>query len=108
LAQGNSIKVIDFDDCGFSWFLFDIGASLSFIEHKPYVAELIKAWLKGYRKVGIISKEEENEISTFIMMRRLMLISWIGSRDNQTTRRLGYKYTKDTDQLAQKYLENFS
>lgn len=51
--------------------------------------DLIQAWLKGYRKVRALSKEEELEIPTFIMMRRLQLIAWIGSRENETTRELG-------------------
>ncbi|NSL50940.1 phosphotransferase enzyme family protein [Calidifontibacillus erzurumensis] len=101
----DKIKVIDFDDCGFSYYLFDLAASLSFIEHKPFVPELIEAWLKGYRKVRPLSKEEEQEISTFIMMRRLHLIAWIGSRDNETTRKMGIRYTEDTDILAKKYLQ---
>ena len=49
LVNGPDIQVIDFDDCGFGWFLFDIGASLSFIEHDPRVPALCDAWLRGYR-----------------------------------------------------------
>ena len=37
LVSGADLHVIDFDDCGFGWFIFDIGASLSFIEHDPRV-----------------------------------------------------------------------
>jgi Ser/Thr protein kinase RdoA (MazF antagonist) len=105
LVEGEEIKVIDFDDCGFGWYLFDLATSLSFIEHKPYVPDLINAWLKGYRKIRFLSKEDELEIPTFIMMRRLQLIAWIGSRDNETTRSLGSGFTIDTDDLAKKYLE---
>lgn len=107
LVDGEHIKVIDFDDCGFGWYLFDLGTSLSFIEHKHYVPSLIDAWLKGYRKVRHLSKEEEQEIPTFIMMRRLMLISWVGSRENETTKELGSEYTIQTDPLAKKYLQDF-
>ncbi|GGK29793.1 Ser/Thr protein kinase RdoA (MazF antagonist) [Caldalkalibacillus uzonensis] len=107
LVEDNKIKVIDFDDCGFGWYLFDLGAALSFIEHKPYVPELVKAWVKGYRKVRPLSEEEEQEIPTFIMLRRLMLISWIGSRDNETAREMGSGYTEATDALAKDYLAKF-
>ncbi|WP_281352006.1 hypothetical protein [Pallidibacillus pasinlerensis] len=37
-------------------------------------------------------------------MRRLQLISWLGSRDNKTSQALGAKYTEDTDEIAKKYL----
>jgi Ser/Thr protein kinase RdoA (MazF antagonist) len=104
LVESEQMKVIDFDDCGFGWYLYDLATSLSFIEHKPYVPALITAWLKGYRRVRVLSEEEELEIPTFIMMRRLQLIAWVGSRDNETTRELGSGFTEDTDSLARKYL----
>lgn len=104
LVDGKELKVIDFDDCGFGWYLFDLGTALSFIEHKPYVPKLVEQWVKGYETVRKLSKEEKDEIPTFIMMRRLQLISWVGSRDNETSRALGAKYTEDTDEIAEKYL----
>jgi Ser/Thr protein kinase RdoA (MazF antagonist) len=104
LVEREQIKVIDFDDCGFGWYLYDVATSLSFIEHKPYVPALINAWLKGYRKIRHLSEDEEHEIPTFILMRRLQLIAWVGSRDNETTRELGSGFTEDTDNLAKKYL----
>ena len=30
-----SVSVIDFDDCGFSWYLYDLGTAVSFFEHDP-------------------------------------------------------------------------
>ena len=105
LVKQGQISVIDFDDCGFGWYLFDLGASLSFIEHYDCIPDLIDAWLKGYRKVRRCSQAEEKEIPTFIMMRRLQLIAWIGSRDNETTAALGEQFTVDTDALALAYLE---
>ncbi|WP_042355719.1 phosphotransferase enzyme family protein [Bacillus rubiinfantis] len=104
LVEGNDLNVIDFDDCGYGWYVYDIAASLSFIEHKPYVPALISSWLKGYRKVRPLTQEEEQEIPTFIMMRRLQLIAWVGSRDNETTRELGSQFTEQTDELAKRYL----
>lgn len=107
LVDGKTIKIIDFDDCGFGWYLYDLATALSFIEHKDYVPELVEKWVKGYRKVRPLSEEEEQEIPTFIMMRRLQLISWIGSRDNETSRAMGAQYSIDTDPLAKAYLEKF-
>ncbi|ETI68980.1 phosphotransferase enzyme family protein [Neobacillus vireti] len=106
LVEREQIKVIDFDDCGFGWYLYDFATSLSFIEHKPYVPALIASWLKGYRRVRPLSEEEEQEIPTFILMRRLQLIAWVGSRDNETTRELGNGFTEDTDKIAKRYLQN--
>ncbi|MCM3567659.1 phosphotransferase enzyme family protein [Neobacillus mesonae] len=106
IVADRQIQVIDFDDCGFGWYLYDLAASLSFIEHKSIVPSLITSWLKGYRKIRTLSAEEELEIPTFILMRRLQLIAWIGSRDNETTRELGARFTQQTDSLAKSYLTN--
>ncbi|MBO1001662.1 phosphotransferase enzyme family protein [Pseudogracilibacillus auburnensis] len=105
LVDKDQISVIDFDDCGFGWYLFDLGTSLSFIEDKLYVPDLVESWMKGYRKVRALTPEEVEEIPTFIMMRRLQLISWVGSRDNETAEALGEKYSEDTDRLAIEYLQ---
>ncbi|RUL55886.1 phosphotransferase enzyme family protein [Lysinibacillus antri] len=107
LLDGEKIKVIDFDDCGFSWYLHDLASSLSFIEHKPYVKDLIQSWLKGYSTIRTLTDEEIEMIPTFILMRRLQLISWIGSRDNDTARYFGEEYTIQSDPLVLDYLAKF-
>ena len=101
------VQVIDFDDSGFGWYLYDLAASLTFIEHRSYVPKLVEAWLEGYQTVRKLSEEELNEIPTFIMMRRMQLIAWVGSRDNETAAELGAEYSEQTDQLAKDYLEKF-
>jgi Ser/Thr protein kinase RdoA (MazF antagonist) len=109
LVDKSDVKVIDFDDCGFGWFLYDLGAALSFIEHKAYVPDLIAAWLNGYRSIRLLSQEAENEIPTFVMLRRLLLVAWIGSHaDTETAQALGGGYTDDTVVLTDRYLTNFA
>ena len=41
LVDGGRVSVIDFDDSGFSWFLYDVGTSVSFFEHQPHVPDLV-------------------------------------------------------------------
>jgi Ser/Thr protein kinase RdoA (MazF antagonist) len=107
LVNGDEVNVIDFDDSGFGWYLADVASSLTLIEHRSSVPVLIESWLKGYRKVRSLSEEEENEIPTFIMMRRLQIIAWAGSRDNKLTEELGSEYTRQADAMAKAYLDKF-
>src|SRR5699024_5320171 len=94
-------KVLDFDDCGYGWYLFDLAATFNSIDYKNSAtsflqtssSELIQNWLRGYRKIRFLTQEEEEEIPTFILMRRLMSIGWMGSRDNKKTREVGETYT---------------
>jgi Ser/Thr protein kinase RdoA (MazF antagonist) len=108
LIEGERTKVIDFDDCGFSWYLYDLGTALSFIEHRPDVPELVESWLRGYHKVAALSAEEREEIPTFIMLRRLLLVAWIGSHaETDLAKSLGEPYTDGSCGLAESYLSKF-
>ena len=102
---GGRVSVIDFDDCGFSWYLYDVGTSVSFFEHEPQVPGLIDAWLTGYRRAADLSAADEAEIWTFILFRRLLLVAWIGShRAADIAQQLGAGYTRDSCDLAETYL----
>jgi Ser/Thr protein kinase RdoA (MazF antagonist) len=103
--DGGRVSVIDFDDCGFGWYLYDAGTSVSFFEHEPQVPALIDGWLAGYRRVRGLPASDEAEIWTFILFRRLLLVAWIGSHTAvEVARRLGADYTAGTCELAERYL----
>jgi Ser/Thr protein kinase RdoA (MazF antagonist) len=105
LVSGPDIQVIDFDDCGFGWFLFDLGASLSFIEHDPRVPALCDAWQRGYRRILPLRPADVAEIPTFILLRRLQLVAWVGShRFADSARDLGAEFTAGTCEIAERYL----
>ncbi|WP_066944685.1 phosphotransferase enzyme family protein [Microtetraspora fusca] len=102
-ADGTS--VIDFDDCGLGWYLYDLGAAVSFIEHYPQVPEMIDSWVRGYRSVLDLPTADEDEIWTFIMLRRLLLVAWIGSHSAADVAvELGAGYTHGSCELAERYL----
>lgn len=108
LVDGKSVKVIDFDDCGFGWYMYDAATPVSFYEHEPHVPELIEHWKQGYRKVINLSPADEAEIPTFIMLRRLLLVAWIGSHhETDLARSMGLPYTAGTEKLCEDYLSRF-
>ena len=108
LIDGATTKVIDFDDCGFGWLLYDCATTVSFFEHKPEVPELISAWLRGYRKIIALPPADEEEIPTFVMLRRLLLVAWIGSHsETDLARSMGVEYTEGTVPLCEAYLSRF-
>jgi Ser/Thr protein kinase RdoA (MazF antagonist) len=109
LVDGSVVKVIDFDDCGLGWFLYDCATALSFFEHKPEVPALVEAWLTGYRRQLALSAEDEREIATFIMLRRLVLVAWIGSHaETDLAKSMGSQYTDDSLPLCERYLSGTS
>lgn len=105
LVHEGRVAVIDFDDCGFSWFIYDLAAALSFIETHPDLPAYIDAWLAGYRKVRSLSRTELAAIDSFILLRRLLLVAWVGSHaDTAQAQAMGPRFTDDTCSLADRYL----
>jgi Ser/Thr protein kinase RdoA (MazF antagonist) len=105
IVDDGVVSVIDFDDSGFSWFLYDVGTSVSFFEHEPQVPALIDSWLTGYRRVLSLQAADEAEIWTFILFRRLLLVAWIGSHTAvDIAREMGAGYTRQSCDLAEAYL----
>lgn len=108
LIHNGNTRVIDFDDCGIGWFLYDAGTAVSFFEHKPEVPELMEAWKEGYRRIRPLSKEEEDEIWTFILLRRMILFAWMGSHhETDLAKQEGPAYCAGTCEMAEAYLSKY-
>ena len=65
--------------------------------------------MRGYRKVAELPEEDEAEIPTFVMLRRLLLVAWIGSHsETDLAQSQGVQYTRDTVGLCERYLADFA
>ncbi len=108
LIDGKAVKVIDFDDCGLGWYMYDAATPVSFYEHEPQVPDLIESWKQGYRRVIELAREDEAEIPTFVMLRRMLLVAWIGSHsETDLAKSMGLPYTEGTIGLCEDYLKKF-
>jgi len=106
LVDGPNLRIIDFDDCGFSWFLYDFATAVSFIEHEPHVPELLRAWVAGYRRENSLDAQAMAEIPTFVVLRRVLLTAWLASHaEVPLAREMGAGYTQGTVALAQALLD---
>jgi Ser/Thr protein kinase RdoA (MazF antagonist) len=105
LVEGERLGVIDFDDCGLSWFVYDFAAAVSFMEHEPFIPALMAAWLQGYRRVVPLAEVHERALPMFVMLRRIQLTAWIASHaETPTAQAMGEAYTHGTVALAARYL----
>lgn len=101
----DNMCVIDFDDCGYGYFLYDLGSSL--LQYSQNLSALANSWLLGYQKVHPLTKADLNEVWTFIILRRIVRIGWVKTHgDSDTVRELGdfYAYISKTVPLCQSYL----
>lgn len=79
LVHDGACRVIDFDDCGFGWHLYDLATALTFMEDHPDADQFVAAWLDGYRGVRDLPSEHEREIPTLMLFRRLLTIAFLGN-----------------------------
>lgn len=105
LVEDDRMSVIDFDDCGFSWYGYDFAASVSFIEHEPILPELCAAWTDGYRSAAELDPSTEAALSMFVMLRRMQLTAWLASHaETPTAEELGPGFADGTVSLAEAWL----
>jgi Ser/Thr protein kinase RdoA (MazF antagonist) len=109
VVDGDDIQVIDFDDCGSSWYLYDLACALTFNEARADADALIAGWIESYRTVEPLSAEDEHELPTFPMLRRLMLSAYAGLRpDTELAHDLAAnRFAAQTSTLAEVYLGRF-
>jgi Ser/Thr protein kinase RdoA (MazF antagonist) len=56
-----------------------------------------------------LSAEEVAELPTFVLLRRLLLVAWIGSHaDTELARSMGADYTRGSCDLAEQYLSRLA
>jgi Ser/Thr protein kinase RdoA (MazF antagonist) len=105
LIAADRTTLIDFDDSGFGWFLYDLAASLSFIETSPWVPALRESWLAGYTAVRPLRPEDLAIIDAMILLRRMALLAWIGSHgETKLAQDHAPRFAADTVTLAAAWL----
>ncbi len=66
-----------------------------------------KACRQGYRRFLPIDAAEEAELWTFPMLRRMLILAWMGSHaETDLAKELGGPYIDDTMPLAEAYLSS--
>lgn len=86
LFDGGALRLIDFDDCGWGHYLYDLAVTIHEVDYLPRGAELRQTLLDGYRQVRALSPADEARIHTFYMfymLRELQITTWfLQERDN--------------------------
>jgi Ser/Thr protein kinase RdoA (MazF antagonist) len=104
-ADPSRITVIDFDDCGFGWYFYDFGTAVSFFEDDPALPEWQHAWAAGYRTRRPLPTRDEAMLPSFVLLRRLLLLAWMGSHSHsKESQAMSITYAKGSCELAERYL----
>ncbi|WP_019200661.1 phosphotransferase enzyme family protein [Tsukamurella sp. 1534] len=102
VTSGGGFTVIDFDDSGFGWHLFEFAAAASFVETDPRLPEWARSWAGAYRRRRSLPAEHEALLPDFVLLRRLQLLGWLGTHGHAVEADPGF--ADGTVEVASRYL----
>jgi len=79
VAQGVPV-VIDFDDGGYGWYLYDLATLLAVKAADADYGRIREAWIEGYRTVAPLPDAHVPAIGTLVMARLLLGLGWMHTR----------------------------
>ncbi len=76
------LRLLDFDDCGESWHLFDFATALFDFLGEPPFADCRAAMVDGYRERRALPDDHLSRLPTFFLARALSYVGWSASRSH--------------------------
>ena len=80
LVDGHKMTLLDFDDCGEGWHLFDISTALVSAVTNDDFEQLTEAFLSGYRQERQLPEEHIELLGFFLCLRLATFVGWMHSR----------------------------
>jgi Ser/Thr protein kinase RdoA (MazF antagonist) len=85
LGSGDDIYLIDFDDAGYGWYLFEFATSLFFLLGEPYFDDVFDALVEGFRSERALPDEQLALLPAFFLLRALVYLGWAHTRSETDT-----------------------
>ena len=105
MVEGDQLRLIDFDDAGFGWHLFELATSLYFILGESYFEQARDALIDGYRTHRQLSNEQLDLLPLFFLARGFTYIGWVHTRhETETAKELTPMLLTAACELAEDYL----
>jgi len=93
LFEDEEVNLIDFDDTGFGFWLYDFSSALAYAVESEEFPILQEAMFKGYREIRALPPETSRLISPFLQLRLAGIAGWVLSRsDNPNFRDTGAEF----------------
>ena len=80
IVNGDKLTLIDFDDSGYGWHLYEMGTALLPQIKQPFFDDIVAAYLEGYRSERAFSREDEEALPAFLMICSLNYLGWFQKR----------------------------
>jgi Ser/Thr protein kinase RdoA (MazF antagonist) len=82
LVDGERVRLIDFDDAGDGWHLFELATMLRFYIGNDLMPVVIDALVRGYRRQRPLADEELEQLPLFLLARVLTYVGWVHTRSD--------------------------
>ncbi len=76
LFHHGQVHLLDFDDCGYAPFLYDLAVTTFEVEHEPRFPALRAALLAGYGATRPLPPDPETVLTTLTQLRRIQNLVW--------------------------------
>ena len=76
LFHHGQVHLLDFDDCGYAPFLYDLAVTTFEVEHCPRFPTLRAALLAGYGAIRPLPRDPETVLTTLTQLRRIQNLVW--------------------------------
>ena len=104
VTDDGDVQVIDFDDSGFGWHMYDLATAVFFHCPELHFEELVGRWVAGYRKHRKLPDEHLALLPTFLIARALICLGWAHTRrETETAKALTDDVIALTCHLAEEY-----
>jgi Ser/Thr protein kinase RdoA (MazF antagonist) len=85
LIDGDRLRIIDFDDAGSGWHMFEIATSLYFIRRERLYETARDALIAGYRRHRALPDEHLRLLPMFLAARGTTYLGWVHTRKGEAT-----------------------
>lgn len=85
LVEGAKLRLIDFDDAGFGWHMFELATALYFSLEDPRYNEMEDALFAGYASVRPLSNADRALLPLFLTLRGMTYLGWVHTRAGSAT-----------------------
>jgi Ser/Thr protein kinase RdoA (MazF antagonist) len=106
LIHHDRMRIIDFDDAGFGWHLFDLATILYFARGHSYFDVACASLLEGYRSRRSLTDEQWSHLPLFTAARATTYLGWVNTRrDSEHVRRQSQQLIDAACEAANEYLK---
>lgn len=109
LFHRGAVHIIDFDDCGRGYYLYDIATLLDRIEWREDYPALREALIRGYRQERTLQPDHERLLDLFLLIRWTFLgLAFLSAPEHSPGRNYSARFLKIVMPKMTKYLRSLT